>query len=265
MDNGKVIEIIFANLLIFALSYTRIFVTLYTVSVLRQEMASLRLMICFAGVLAFYVILLTPATAPTATTLSFDLLIKMIVQVLIGFMGGFLLNIVFEVFVSAGQIVSSQIGLAAASLFDPRFGMITSLTHFYLILAIIIFFQLNGHLILIDSLIKSFHVIPLDATINHLQFGDLVRFAAVIFKSGLLIAISIVAVILMTNICLAIMSKFAPQFNLFSIGLNMSLVIGLVLVYATFHITCDKGTEFIQDGLRHLQEFYYIGSTHEPR
>lgn len=265
MENSKVIEIIFANILLLTLAYTRIFVTLYTVSILRQEMASMRLLICFAGVLAFYVVMLAPPSAPTETSLTFSLLIKVLAQVIVGFMAGFLLNIVFEVFVAAGQVVSSQIGLGAASMFDPRFGMITSLTHFYLILGIIIFFQLNGHLILVDALLNSFRVIPLDAMINRLQLGDLVHYASVIFKGGLLIAISVIAVILMTNVCLAIMSKFAPQFNLFSIGLNMSLVIGLIFVYATFNVICDKGTEYLQDGLIHLQNFYIIGQSHEPR
>jgi len=167
------------------------------------------------------------------------------------------------VFISTGQIISMQIGLSAASLFDPKFGMITSLTNFYLVVAMILFFGMNGHLMIIDVIVNSFTLVPANAFISNFHGDAIFKYSSLIFLGGVLISMTIISAILITNICLAVMSKFAPQFNLFSVGLNMTLVIGLVCVYLTFNIVVNRGSAYMQDSIGNYSSFFKGLAHHE--
>jgi flagellar biosynthetic protein FliR len=189
--------------------------------------------------------------------MSVSYILQSITQTLIGFASGTIVNIAFEIFVSAGQIISTQIGLSTASLFDPKYGMITSLTQFYLVVGIIIFLLMNGHLILIDVIVSSFTILPVNQLVLNFLGDAIVSYASIIFTGGVSMAMIILAVILLTNICLAVMSKFAPQFNLFSVGINMSLLIGLVCICATFNIVTDKGADYLGQSLQHMNGYLH--------
>lgn len=245
METLGILGLIYENLMNYTLIFTRIFTLLYTFSVFRREMATIRIIVSLSIILSVYVLLLSSPPRLPYDTLSMQYFMSTIVQTIIGFAGGLLLNIVIEIFTSLGQIISTQIGLSTASLFDPRFGMITSLTNFYIIVAIIIFLQMNGHLMVIETIVKSFDVIPVDKYITDFKGASIFNYAGVIFTGSVLISITVIAAIMMTNICLAMMSKFAPQFNLFSVGLNMSLLIGLICVFLSFQIIVDKGELYI--------------------
>ena len=71
-----------------------------------------------------------------------------------------------------------------------------------------------------------------------------------------MLSMSIIVAILITNFTLATMTRFAPQFNLFSIGINMSLIIGLILLYFTYNLYTDKSETLVQEGMTFLQHSF---------
>lgn len=249
MDILSHIEIIYSHFINYALIMMRIFALLYTFAVFRKGMATIRIISVLSSVLALYVLFMSPQKAFLSDTISIEFFLLMTVQAMIGFVAGLILNLTFEIFTAAGQIISAEIGLSAASLFDPKFGNITTLTNFYVITATILFLAMNGHLIIIEAIVKSFAVLPVDVLIANFKGNVVFKYASIIFVGGVLVSITIIAAILMTNICLAVMSKFAPQFNLFSVGLSMSLIIGLICVYLTYHIVIDRGEQYIHSGI----------------
>ena len=255
MNTLESIGLVYTNIINFTLILARIFTLFYTFSVFRREMVTVRIILSLSVMLSLYVLLLNHPPGINEEILSFPYLLRIIVQMMIGFCAGIILNIAIEIFTSLGQILSTQIGLSTASLFDPRFGMITSLTHFYVITAIIIFFQMNGHLIMIKAILDSFTTIPVDFLFDDFKGMLIFKYASVIFSGAVLVSITVIAAIMMTNLCLAMMSKFAPQFNLFSIGLNMSLLIGLLCVYLTYQIIIDRGELFIKDAITVYQSY----------
>lgn len=257
MNTLVYLDLVYSNIINFTLIFTRIFTLFYTISIFRREMATIRVILSLAMVLSLYVLIICKPASINIDIMSVSYIIQSITQSFIGFVSGTIINIVFEVFVSTGQIISTQIGLSTASLFDPKYGMITSLTQFYLVVGIVIFLSMNGHLILIDTIVNSFTVLPLDKIpINYM--GDIiVSYASIIFTGGVSMAMIIIAIILLTNICLAVMSKFAPQFNLFSVGINMSLIIGLICIFATFNIVTDKGAGYIGQSLENMNSYLH--------
>ncbi len=256
------LEQIYQNIIGYSLIFTRVFAALYTISIFRRDMATTRFVITLSAVLSFYVLGMVKIDQTVATSLSLGLLMQTMQQALIGFASGLVINLIFEIFISAGQIASMQIGLSTASLFDPRFGMVTSLSQFYLIVGMVLFLSMNGHLILIEAVVNSFVAIPIGKSIHNFLGGSLFNYAGIIFVGGVAMSIIILTITLLTNICLAVMSKFAPQFNLFSVGINMTLVIGLITLFLSFNLIADRGAEYIQQGLDALMHYYKnVGAT----
>jgi flagellar biosynthetic protein FliR len=155
-----------------------------------------------------------------------------------------------------GQIVSTQVGYSMVTLIDPKLGAITPLTLFYMYVAMLVFLQLNGHLLLIKLLIESFESMPL----NHYfmptsLLEDVLKYSQIIFSGAVFLSISIVVTIMITNITIAVMTRFAPQFNIFSIGINISLMIGLISLYVTFNLFVDYSVEYMNDGFNFVKHF----------
>lgn len=253
MDSLSLLPSIYEKIIIFVLIFSRISTLFATFILFHRDRISSRLIISLSAILSFYV-LLADETKPIYNEIfSIHFLMALFFQILIGFISGLILNLVFEVFVALGQIVSAQIGLSMASLIDPRLGNITSLTHFYVITISLIFLLLNGHLFIIKLILDSFSIIPLD---HHFipkgLISDVLTYSSVMFTGSILLSITLVMAILVTNLALAVMTKFAPQFNIFSIGINMTLIIGLVCIYVTFDFFIEKGGSLLVECMNFL-------------
>jgi flagellar biosynthetic protein FliR len=254
VDILNLIPMIYGKFILYILASTRISTLLYTFVIFRKEVITGRIMVSLSAILGVYIVLLNPEQQPNIDVFSIQMLTQELLQVLIGLLAGLILNIVFEVFSALGQIVSTQIGLSLASLIDPRYGTITNLTQFYIISATLMFLLMNGHLFIIKLIMDSFTVIPVSHVFmpQHL-IGDVMNYSSIMFASSAMLSITIVIAMLLTNIALAVMTKFAPQLNIFSIGINMAVIFGLILVYMTYHLFIDQGSNVLREGLNHLQ------------
>ena len=85
---------------------------LYTFIIFRHEVITGRIIITLASVLALYIVILSPAPQTGYDVFSLQMLGQELMQVMIGFAAGLILNIAFEVFVVLGQIISTQVGLS---------------------------------------------------------------------------------------------------------------------------------------------------------
>ena len=255
MEILSYLPIIYAYFIPFIMVMTRIGVLLTTVTVLHRDKITMRMLVTISVVLSLYVILQQPK--PVAeVNFSLPIIIAMLVQGLIGFTGALIINIVFDIFIGMGQIVAIQIGLSMASLIDQRYGYITSMADFYFIVASVLFFLLNGHLVLFKTVVDSFSVLPISAMqFNANLLPKVASYAGVIFTGATLLAIISITVALLINIALATMTKFAPQFNIFSIGVNIQLAIGLFMLYLTFSLFTQGATSAINDGLLTFRQF----------
>jgi flagellar biosynthetic protein FliR len=228
------------NFITFMLIFSRIMALLITFMLFRREIVTVRVILALGSLLTLYVMLLYPNQKISLDN-SVTLFYQLFIQTGIGLLSAFILNLILEIFIITGQIISTQIGLSITSLIDPTYGSITSLTNFYYITAILVFFTINGHLFLIKFMIDNFLYLPINAlTISHHSLMDLAKFANIIFYDSLMLSMTIITVVLVTNIGLAVMTRFAPQLNLFSIGINLQIVVGLILVYATYAIFVNK-------------------------
>ncbi len=166
-------------------------------------------------------------------------LMIMVQQMFIGIAIGFMMRLVFAAVDMAGALIGMQMGLSFAIFFDPDAGGQTAvMSDFLSLVATLLFLAINGHLLMIDVLIRSFEWLPVGVEVlNADGWGYIARAGASVFSAGLLLSLPVVAVLLVANIALGILTRAAPQLNLFAVGFPITLSMGflaLVLIMSNF-------------------------------
>ncbi|WP_374594052.1 flagellar biosynthetic protein FliR, partial [Aquabacterium sp.] len=156
-------------------------------------------------------------------------------QVLIGLTMGFAARVVFAAIEFAGEMVGLQMGLNFASFFDPTTGgQSTAVSRFYGTIASWLFVVLNGHLLLTAAVVQSFQAFPVSA--EPLAFLATVQpqvWGTEVFRLGLWIALPIMAMLLLVNMVMGVMSRVASQLNIFAVGFPVTLGVGLLGLWMT--------------------------------
>ena len=153
-------------------------------------------------------------------------------EFLLGFMMGWLVNLIFSGLSMGTELISTQIGQAAAKQFNPSMstsqGPIGTLA---VLLSISVFLGANIHLKMLWLLAESFHQLP-PGQINHLISGMTVwvDFSSVLIDISIRISGPIIAFVFLNNFFLAMLSRLAPNMNVFfSVGFLISLMGGMIL------------------------------------
>lgn len=176
-----------------------------------------------------------PVQVPQVDALSAEGLLIIAHQILIGACMGFMLQLLFNAFIVAGQIIAMQMGLGFASMVDPQNGvMVPVISQFYLVFITLIFVSINGHLILIQVMSESFVTLPIAATgLSPVDFQDIVAQASWMYSAGVIIALPAIGSLMMVNLAFGILSRAAPQISPFSIGFPMTIILGFVVMLIT--------------------------------
>lgn len=153
-------------------------------------------------------------------------------QIFIGLAMGFALQLVFSVFVLAGQVIALTMGLGFASLNDPITGVsVPSVSQFYTIFVTLLFLAMNGHLIMIEVIARSFVDLPVAQTgLSMEAVWKLLSWTKYVFSGAVLIALPAMASLLLVNIGFGVMTRAAPQLNIFAIGFPVIMTIGFVIL-----------------------------------
>jgi len=183
--------------------------------------------------LAFLVALASQASLPQAEVVGFEdarALGVLVQQVGIGLSIGFAVRLVFAAVELAGEVVGFQMGLNFASFFDLTTNAQSSaVARFFSQITSLLFVVMNGHLMVLMAINKSFVAFPVGQSfLQALGRMQLHVLGAEIFSSALWIALPMVGMLMFTNLALGIISRVAPQINIFAVGFPITLVVGLV-------------------------------------
>lgn len=202
--------------------------------IIGTRMVPQRVRMGFTLLVTMIVVPLLPAT-DYHFGLSASVLLLVIQQVLIGVLFGFMLQIFFHVFVIVGQMIAMQMGLGFASMVDPASGVSVAVVgQLFVILTTLLFLAMNGHLLMIEIMIDSFSQVPVGATFDfNSSLWQVANHASWMFASALLLALPAVTALLIVNLAFGVMTRAAPQLNIFSLGFPTSLVLGGVFLWLT--------------------------------
>lgn len=156
-------------------------------------------------------------------------------QVGIGLTIGFVVRLVFASFELAGEVVGFQMGLNFASFFDPTLNTQSSAAaRFFGYMASLLFVVVNGHLMVLMAVIRSFEVFPVNQNfLEALSLMKLYSLGGELFASGFWIALPIMGMLMFANLALGIVSRVAPQMNIYAVGFPITLAVGLIGMTAT--------------------------------
>lgn len=147
-------------------------------------------------------------------------------EILIGLCAGMVMTILFSSVALAGEKISSTSGLSFATQIDPNAGGTTpAVSQILTMFLTVIFLSLNGHLIALLAILKSYESFPLGGSLNSallLARGIDVVGEMLMFATQLMLPV--VSVITLINIAIGVITRSAPTLNLFSFGFPITLI-----------------------------------------
>lgn len=174
----------------------------------------------------------TPEFITVDSLLFFFMLI--IKEILIGMFLGLIVTLIFGAIEIAGQFVDFQSGFSMGSIFDPSMGKQASYYgRIYYWMSLSLFFILNLHIGVIESIIKSFNYIPIgDINFVTQDIKGLINLFVNTFEIAFNLAAPMVILVLITDIVLGIISKSVPQINVLMLGMPIKALVGYMLTFA---------------------------------
>lgn len=214
------------------LPFVRIGVMVMVMPVIGSRIVSPRVRLALAALVTLLAVPLLPPL-PIAPLLSLTTFGYVLQEALVGVIIGFTFQIVFQMFVLSGQYMAMKMGLGFASMNDPTNGVQTTvLSQFFLLLVTLMFVSVDGHIILLMFVVKSFQTLPPGQFLLHAEvFWRLANIGTWLFASALVFALPVLTSLLFVNMAFGVMSRAAPQLNIFAIGFPFSLMCGLLLVW----------------------------------
>lgn len=207
----------------------RIAAALMTAPLLALEASNARIRLILAVTVTWLVYPLVewPAIDP----LSAQGLLAIFNQIGIGVLMGLTLQVVVAAILVGGQAISSTMGLSMANLMDHNFGNVPVLSQFLMILGMLVFLALGGHLLLLQSLVESFRVLPVGQSLSGTEpIGRLLAWSAMMFLGAVLLALPVLVTLLLVNVGVGIITRAAPSLNIFSVGFPAMMLSGFVLL-----------------------------------
>lgn len=222
-----------ANLVLFVIVFTRLSGMITSAPLISTYPIPLQIKVWFMAIVAFimFPIVLAKTGFQMPTNIP-ELTLILVKEFMIGYICGFVANLIFVGVEIAADLISMQMGLTAAQAMNPMTGDTSPiLSQAYTILASVIFIGLNGYQWIFSAIYKTFQVIPpgynmvLSGTFTH----NVIYVTSQIFIIGLSIALPIFSILLITDVLLGFVAKMMPQMNIFMVALPVKIYLGLTL------------------------------------
>ena len=172
-------------------------------------------------------------------------------EVLIGLALGFILQIAFAAPLVASELIGSSMGIGFAASVDPQNGQPSpAIGQFLSILLTLLFLSVDGHLILVDLIVRSYEAMPPGgAWMEVARLKNIALFGGYAFLAGLLLALPVGFLLLCLNLVVGMLSRSAPALNLFAVGLPASLAVGVVAMLVALPAMGDYMLVIIRETL----------------
>ena len=167
-----------------------------------------------------------------------DVLTLAVREMLVGLVIGFVFYSLFIGVHMAGAFVGFQAGFAIVNVIDPTTSQqVSILAQFKYIMAILIFFLLDGHHMMLRALASSYQLVPLGEAM--FRFGiteEIARLITGVFVLAIKMAAPVMATLVLTDVGLGVISRTVPQMNIFIVGFPIKIALGLFFTGAALPI-----------------------------
>ena len=199
---------------------------------------------------------IAPVVPHTATpdVLSAAGLVMMIQEIAIGVTMGFLVQLVFDAIALGGQVIGMSMGLGFAVFLDKVRGVsVPVLGQLFLMLSMLVFLALDGHLAMIKLLVESFRAWPMaQSGLTTPILRELLIWTSQLFIFAMKIALPAVTALLTVNISFGVMSRAAPTLNLFAVGFPVAMLLGFAVIFLNMGVLVENVSMFLNQSISAL-------------
>lgn len=200
-----------------------------------------------------------PRVAPNYNTV-IGYTIIVLKEVTVGFLIGYAVQLCELIINFAGQIVDMQIGLSMVNLFDPNTNEQVTITGQLYSQVLTVSLIITGmYRYILDALVDTFTLIPINGAVIHADrmLNVVVAFLRDYIVIGFRISLPIFIITFITNVILGVLAKVSPQMNMFSVGIQIKIVVGLMVMFITVSMM-GNASNFIFVNMKELmREFVY--------
>ena len=210
--------------------------------------------VALSGAIGVLVLAAHPVTPP-ATLFAFATFLSIAAEALVGLALGLVLQVAFTAPLVASELIGTSMGIGFATTIDPLNGHSSpAIGQFLQVMLTLLFLSVDGHLVLVDMLVRSYDALPPGAAwLGAGQLRAIALFGGYAFLAGLLLALPVGFLLLCLNLVVGMMSRSAPALNLFAVGLPASLAVGVLALAAAFPAMGDYMLVIVREGLTAAQ------------
>ena len=155
-------------------------------------------------------------------------------EALVGLIIGWGANICSSIVLFAGRLVDMEIGFAMVNAIDPTTKENATISGFYYQYTVMLLLIVSGmHRYILQALAQTYELIPVNSAVFRSEplMKAVIGFMSQYINIGFQICLPIFCVTLIVNVVLGILAKVAPQMNMFSIGMQLKILVGFVVLY----------------------------------
>lgn len=213
----------------FVLAVVRASAWVLVVPPFNTRMIPVQAKIAFAVALAIPVAPKIAATAPSPEV--GPLVLATLLQIAVGLALGFVVQLLFAALQAAGELIDLFAGFTIAATYDPFTNANQAVFgRFYQLLAMALLFALDGHVLLVHGFLQTFEAVPSQLPDMAASVGELIDALGLFFLSALEIAAPVLGALFLAEVSLGLLSKAAPQMNVFTLGFPIKILLSLGLV-----------------------------------
>lgn len=209
---------------IFFLVFTRMMAVIIHIPNLGGQTIPNQVRIALGLVLAIILIPWSPLpeTAESLPLLAFAAAI--LKEIIIGTLIGYAAILTFGAVSIAGEVMGLGSGFSSDRIFNPAMEQsVTPMGQLFVVISMLLFMALNGHHIALVALQKSFSLIPVMSPLPSFSVEMLLRTTAQLIVVGVQMAFPIFAALLLADITLGLLSRVAPQVQVYFLGLPLKI------------------------------------------
>jgi flagellar biosynthetic protein FliR len=189
-----------------------------------------KLGLAFATSLALFP-LLELSTVPVSNSI-FGLGIGVAGEILLGFVIGFSVKLIFAGVQIAGQLAGYQMGMAITNVMDPETSQqVPLLAQFNNLVAMLVFITINAHYWFIKALMHSYKLVPpLHVHFSSSLMEQLIKLGGNMFVIAIQVGAPVIAVLLITSVAFGLVARTVPQMNVFIVAMPLKIGVGFLFI-----------------------------------
>ena len=167
-----------------------------------------------------------------------------------GLVLGYMVSICFYIIKMVGKLIDGQMGLSMASTYDANTqSQATIMENLIYFVGVVVFFSINAHYIIINSMQNSFKIIPIGYSIIDYNFTYILKVFTEYFMMGIKIAIPILVVLILTDLITGIISRSISGLNVMIVGMPLKMLVGILFFMSSLPFIVNT----IKDILKQLK------------